>query len=300
MQITIDQLTKTYRGGVTALETIDLDIGTGMFGLLGANGAGKTTLMRILAGILHPTSGTVRIDGHDLNTPAGRTAVKRTLGYLPQELGLYPDLTARAFLDYIAILKGITNRATRRAGVDGLLQTVALTDVAGRRLGTFSGGMKQRVGIAQALLGDPQLLIVDEPTAGLDPEERIRFRTLLTSLAGERTVLLSTHIVEDIASSSRRLAILGKGRILYAGDSIGVVEAARGRVWTARSPQPPPPHATVVSALHLGDTVEYRLIADQAPLPHAEPAEPGLEDGYMALMRERLDPDATALATSRS
>ncbi len=217
MEIVLRGLTKTYRGGVRALSDVDLTIPTGMYGLLGPNGAGKTTLMRILAGILRPTDGTVWIGEHDCATEAGRVAVKRTLGYLPQELGLYPDLSAREFLDYIGILKGMDDRTARQRRVDELLDTVALANVANRKLKTFSGGMKRRVGIAQALLNDPQLLIVDEPTAGLDPEERIRFRNLLADLAGDRTVLLSTHIVEDVAQTCRMLAVLAGGHVRFHG-----------------------------------------------------------------------------------
>src|SRR5262249_52810633 len=184
-----------------------------MFGLLGPNGAGKTTLMRILAGILRPSGGSVRIGEHDATTERGRAFVRRTLGYLPQEFGVYPDLSAREFLDYIAILKGMSDAAARRKRVTELLDVVGLADAAGRKLTGYSGGMKRRVGIAQALLNDPQLLIVDEPTAGLDPEERIRFRNLLAELAGDRTVLLSTHIVEDVGQTSRELAIMSAGRV---------------------------------------------------------------------------------------
>ncbi|MFD0747350.1 ATP-binding cassette domain-containing protein [Phytohabitans flavus] len=184
MRIEISGLTKTYKGKVPALDGLDLLVPTGMFGLLGANGAGKTTLMRILAGLLRPTSGDVRIGGNDVTSRAGRQAVQRVLGYLPQDLGVYPDLSAREFLDYVGLLKGIDDRATRRRRVGELLEVVALTSEADRRLRGYSGGMRRRVGIAQALLADPRLLIVDEPTAGLDPEERIRFRTLLSQLAG--------------------------------------------------------------------------------------------------------------------
>src|SRR5215469_1168646 len=173
MQIVIRSLSKTYRGSVQALRGIDLTIPSGMFGLLGPNGAGKTTLMRILAGILHPTSGTVRMDDYDGATEHGRAAIKRVLGYLPQELGMYLDLSAYEFLDYIGILKGLDDRKQRQRRVDEVLEVAAISAVARRKLKTFSGGMKRRVGIAQALLNDPKLLIVDEPTAGLDPEERI-------------------------------------------------------------------------------------------------------------------------------
>jgi ABC-2 type transport system ATP-binding protein len=208
MNIEINDLSKVYRGGVQALNAIDMTIPGGMFGLLGPNGAGKTTLMRILAGILRPSSGTIHIGEFDIHTERGRTSVKRILGYLPQDLGMYPDLSAREFLDYVGILKGMDNRKARRQRVEELLETVSLTNVANRKLKTYSGGMKRRVGIAQALLNDPKLLIVDEPTAGLDPEERIRFRNLLSDLGGDRTVLLSTHIVEDIAQTCRNLAIM--------------------------------------------------------------------------------------------
>src|SRR5216683_2818317 len=179
MRIEIRRLNKIYHGDIHALNDADLTIPGGMFGLLGPNGAGKTTLMRILAGILRPTGGDLYIGEYDGNTEKGRMAIKRVLGYLPQELGVYPDLSAREFLDYMAILKGMDDVRERRRRVGALLETVGLAEVAGRKLRTYSGGMKRRVGIAQALLNDPQLLIVDEPTAGLDPEERIRFRNLL-------------------------------------------------------------------------------------------------------------------------
>lgn len=288
MQIAIDGLTKTYRGGVRALSGVDLTIATGMFGLLGPNGAGKTTLMRILAGILRPSSGRVQIGENDCGTEAGRVAVKRTLGYLPQELGLYPDLSAREFLDYIGILKGMEDRAARHRRVDDLLETVALTDVANRKLKTFSGGMKRRVGIAQALLNDPQLLIVDEPTAGLDPEERIRFRNLLADLAGNRTVLLSTHIVEDVAQTCRVLAVLAGGQVRFHGSVTELVQAARGKVWVVTTDgSKPAGDCTVVSTLHLGATVQYRVVGEPAPLLSAMPADPSLEDGYVWLMQEQ-------------
>jgi ABC-type multidrug transport system ATPase subunit len=287
MDIRTEGLTKRYGRRVTALASVSLHVPAGMFGLLGANGAGKTTLMRILAGILRPTAGSVRVGDHDLATTDGRRGVQRSLGYLPQELGLYPDLTARRFLDYIALLKGITSAHQRGDQVDQLLALTALTDVADRRIGGFSGGMKRRVGIAQALLGDPDLLIVDEPTAGLDPEERIRFRNLLARLAGDRTVLLSTHIVEDVASTCRRLAILAAGRLVYAGPTTGVVDAARDRTWLVRLPIGVTPQGdlTVVSALQQADDVAYRVVSSGAYPIEGEPAEPTLEDGYLALMR---------------
>ena len=283
MQIEISGLTKTYRGRGAALDGVDLVVPTGMFGLLGANGAGKTTLMRILAGLLRPTAGRVTVGEHDLGTGTGRTAVQRTLGYLPQDLGVYPDLTARQFLDYVALLKGLDERGPRRRRVAELLELVALTADADRRLRGFSGGMRQRVGIAQALLADPQLLIVDEPTAGLDPEERIRFRTLLSQFAGRRTVLLSTHIVEDVAQTCREVAVLAQGRLIFRGTVEDLTGHAEGRVWSVVTDGPAPPGGRVVSALPHGAGMRYRVVATTSPGPRAEPAEPGLEDGYLAL-----------------
>ncbi|MET8337354.1 ABC transporter ATP-binding protein [Streptosporangium canum] len=284
MRIEISRLTKTYRGGARALDGLDLDVPTGMYGLLGSNGAGKTTLMRILAGLLRPTSGTVRVGGHDIATADGRLAVQRTLGYLPQSLGVYPDLTARQFLDYIALLKGLDSRPSRRRRIGELLETVALTPDADRRLKGFSGGMLRRVGIAQALLADPRLLVVDEPTTGLDPEERIRFRILLSRLAGDRTVLLSTHIVEDVAQTCRSLAVLDKGRLVFRGDVGELVSRADRRVWTLTTSGPAPSEGRIVAALPEGAGTRYRVIAPTAPAPSAQPAEPTLEDGYLALM----------------
>ena len=288
MDIHIRDLSKRFKGGVTALDHVNLDVPTGMFGLLGANGAGKTTLMRILAGVLRPSAGTATIGNHDLSSAAGRRDVQRTLGYLPQELGLYPDLTARSFLDYIAILKGLDDRTNRHDRVAQLLEVVSLTDDADRKVGTFSGGMKRRVGIAQALLSDPGLLIVDEPTSGLDPEERIRFRNLLAGLGDRRTVLLSTHIVEDIASSCQRLAVMAKGRVLFAGEVTDLVEVARDRTWRVELPVGVTPEGdlTVVSALHGGASVSYRVVSSGSYPIEGVPVEPTLEDGYLTLMRE--------------
>jgi ABC-2 type transport system ATP-binding protein len=283
MRIEISGLTKTYRGGVAAIDGLDLVVPRGMFGLLGANGAGKTTLMRILAGIVQPTTGRVIVGGHDLGTGPGRTAVQRDLGYLPQDLGVYPELTARQFLDYIALLKGMDDRTVRRRRVGELLEVVALTAEADRRLRGFSGGMRQRVGIAQALLADPQLLIVDEPTAGLDPEERIRFRTLLSQFGGQRTVLLSTHIVDDIAQTCREVAVLGKGRLIFRGTVEELIHHAKGRVWSVVTDGPPPTEGRVVSALPHEDGMRYRIVAPTAPSGQARQEAPTLEDGYLAV-----------------
>lgn len=288
MDIEINDLSKIYRGGVQAINTIDMTIPSGMFGLLGPNGAGKTTLMRILAGILRPTSGTIHIGEYDIHTERGRTSVKRILGYLPQDLGMYPDLSAREFLDYVGILKGMDNRKARRQRVEELLEIVSLTNVANRKLKTYSGGMKRRIGIAQALLNDPKLLIVDEPTAGLDPEERIRFRNLLSDLGGDRTVLLSTHIVEDIAQTCRNLAIMKNGKVVFQGTTAELVGQTRGKVWIITTQGiKPEGNFTVVSTLNMGATIQYRVVGALSPRAGAVPAEPSLEDGYVWLMREQ-------------
>jgi ABC-type multidrug transport system ATPase subunit len=290
--ITIRNLTKNYgRGGqvVTALDAIDLEIGEGMFGLLGPNGAGKTTLMRILAGIVNPTQGHVEIAGNDMGTDRGRAEVKAMLGYLPQELGVYPDLTARQFVDYMGILKGIEDPHSRMRRVNEVLELVGLYQAADRKLKGFSGGMKRRVGIAQALVNDPRVLIVDEPTAGLDPEERIRFRNLLVGLAVDRVILLSTHIVEDIGQTCRDVAVLAKGRILFRGSPSQLTRAAEGKVWsvTVSDGQKPDHGLTVVSMLHMADGVQYRLVGANPPTePGAQSVTPGLEDGYVWLMKD--------------
>jgi len=290
-------LNKVYHGGVYALNNVDLTIPPGMFGLLGPNGAGKTTLMRILAGIVRPTSGTIRIGEYDGGTERGRTAVKRMLGYLPQDFGVYPDLNAREFLDYIAILKGLRDRTLRHKRIEALLEIVSLTQVANRKLKTYSGGMKRRVGIAQALLNDPALLIVDEPTAGLDPEERIRFRNLLSELGGNRTVLLSTHIVEDIAQTCQRLAVLKDGHLIFQGTTIDAMREAQGKVWIiTTSGYKPEGNFTVVATLHMGTTAQYRVVGDPSPEAAAVPAEPTLEDTYVWLMREQLTPGRASIS----
>lgn len=289
--IEINQLTKVYSKGakaVTALNGVDLEIGAGMFGLLGPNGAGKTTLMRILAGIVNPSGGTVRVAGHDLATEKGKQAVKAMLGYLPQELGLYPDLTARQFVDYMAILKGMNDPAARQKRVGQVLDMVGLAQAADRKLKGFSGGMKRRVGIAQALVNEPRILIVDEPTAGLDPEERIRFRNLLVDLASDRVIILSTHIVEDIGQTCSDLAVLARGQISFRGAPTALMQAAQGKVWSVTTTKAHKPNngLTVVSMLHLAQGIQYRLVGPQpAEYADAQPIPPGLEDGYVWLMQ---------------
>lgn len=285
--IEIQNLSKSYSSGVYALRHINMNIGTGMFGLLGPNGAGKTTLMRILAGLLTPTEGRVTVLGHDLSTAAGKQASKAMLGYLPQELALYPSLSAREFLDYIAILKGVTNRHARRAQIDELLDLVRLSDKANQKLKTYSGGMKRRIGIAQAMLGDPKLLIVDEPTVGLDPEERVRFRNLLSEMAQRCTVILSTHVIEDISHSCNDLAIMNKGGVLFRGAPSELIRQARGHVWSVMMrAEALDDSLNIVSTLQLQDGVQYRVIGQPAAHYKATALEPGLEDGYIWMMRQ--------------
>ena len=286
--IEIQNLTKTYRGKVQALNGIDLQIGTGMFGLVGPNGAGKTTLIRILAGLLRATSGSVTVFGHNLATNVGRQSAKANLGYLPQDLGLYPNLNAYEFLDYMAILKGVTDKAERQRQIEDVIDKVRLTDAAKRRLKTYSGGMKRRIGIAQALIGNPKLLIVDEPTAGLDPEERVRFRNLLSDMSSERTIILSTHIVEDISQSCNDLAVMRAGRVLFRGSPADLIERARGYVWVITTDKRPDDRLTIVSSLQLQRGIQYRVLGDPDGYANATAVEPSLEDGYIWLMQRQI------------
>lgn len=297
--IEVSHLAKTYKSGGTevhALQNIDMTIGSGMFGLVGPNGAGKTTLMRIIAGLMSPTSGNISVFNHDMSTHQGKQAAKSLLGYLPQELGLYPNLTAAEFLDYIAILKGVTDAGFRGRQIAELLEIVGLVEAGKRRLKAYSGGMKRRVGIAQALLGNPQLLIVDEPTVGLDPEERVKLRNLLSDVAQRCTVILSTHIIEDISQSCNDLAMLNKGRVMFRGAPRELIAAARGHVWlisskgTHASSERPNDGLTVVSTLQLADGVQYRVIGQPSPTLNAQPTEPSLEDGYIFAMQQNKQP----------
>jgi ABC-type multidrug transport system ATPase subunit len=285
--VVVRDLTVSFRGGrVRALDQVSLLLPGGLVGLLGPNGAGKTTLMRVLAGVLPPTAGTVTVGGADLADRRQRQAAQAALGYLPQDLGVYPDLTARQFLDYLARLKGLASRPARRQRVSDVLDLVALGPVADRKLRTYSGGMRRRAGIAQALLADPRLLIVDEPTAGLDPEERLRFRNLLVSLAGDRTVLLSTHIVDDIVQTCPQVVVMRSGTVVFQGATASLAGLAGGTVWLVSRPVGVPgPDGPVVSVTPGSDgTVSYRVIAAGPPEPAAQPAGPGVEDGYVTLM----------------
>ena len=278
-QLVLDRVTKQY-GPKIACDRISLQAGPGVYGLLGANGAGKTTLLRMICGVLRPTSGDIRFAGLDVSSEGYRAR----LGYLPQDFGYYPEFTALDFLLYLAALKGLPRAAARQQSRD-LLELVGLTGEAGHRIRTFSGGMRQRLGIAQALLGDPQLLVLDEPTAGLDPKERVRFRNLIARLGARHTVLLSTHIVSDVEHIAGTILILKSGVLLQSGPRDAVLQAVQGKVWTCTLP---PAEAEALCARYpaadtcpAGEKVALRLLADACPCPGAQPAEPTLEDLYL-------------------
>jgi ABC-type multidrug transport system ATPase subunit len=291
MNVNIDQLSKSYGTRlrrIQALDQVNLQINSGMFGLLGPNGAGKTTLLRIVATLLKPNSGRVTVDGFDVSDRRQKWVIKQLLGFLPQELGLYNGLSAAEFLDYMATLKNLHNPHVRAEAVAQVMALTGLRTVAHQRIGTLSGGMKRRVGIAQALLGDPQLLIVDEPTAGLDPEERVRFRNLLAGLASDRIVILSTHIVEDIAATCHMLAVLDQGRVRFWGAPAELIVAAKGQAWEVEIPpdQSPPDSWQIVSRAAAVEGLRLRVVGEQ-PDSSARPVVPTLEEAYLVLMGER-------------
>jgi ABC-type multidrug transport system ATPase subunit len=286
MELRIEGVSKSYPGGVQALRDVSLTIPPGMYGLLGPNGAGKSTLMRILATLQEPDSGSIRLGGVDL--VERKDEVRRTLGYLPQEFGVYPGASAEALLDHFALLEGIGARRDRGRVVEALLRQVNLWEVRGRKPGGFSGGMKQRFGVAVALLGDPKLMIVDEPTAGLDPAERVRFLNLLSELGENSVVLLSTHIVEDVAELCTRMAIIDRGEILLEAEPLRAMAEMRGRIWRGVVEKGAlagleREHAVVSTRLLAGRTL-VRVFGGAAPGPGWEPAEPELEDVYFGAM----------------
>jgi ABC-2 type transport system ATP-binding protein len=282
MHLLIDRVTKTYPGGTTALTDIHLELGPGVLGLLGPNGAGKSTLMRILATLSQPTSGRVLWNGVDVSTDP--RPLRRVLGYLPQDFGVYPNLTATEFLEYLAAVKEVDPRQVRRR-IAELLDLVNLTDAAKRPLAGFSGGMRQRVGIAQALLNDPRLLIVDEPTVGLDPEERVRFRNLLSDLSGDRIVILSTHIVSDVEAAASSIALIDRGRLLAHAAPEELLRAVEGRVWEWVVPSAELAAAKerwlVSGTVRRGDGVHLRGVSAAAPDPRAVATLASLEEAYL-------------------
>ena len=286
MKLTIDRVSKRYGAHTLALENFSLELGSGVLGLLGPNGAGKTTLMSILATITRPTSGAIRWNGTDL--AADPNAIRSVLGYLPQDFGVYPNLDAVEFLEYLAAVKGLDS-ATARRRIDELLNLVNLTEVRKRPLGGYSGGMRQRIGIAQALLNDPSLLIVDEPTAGLDPEERVRFRNLLSDLSGERIVILSTHIVSDVEATATDIALISQGRLVTHAAPEDLLAAVEGKVWEWVVPSSElnsAKHQYLISnTTRRSDGVHVRLLSSQPP-PGTSPVAPTLEDAYLFCLSE--------------
>ena len=281
MQLTIDNVSKRYGGGNWALHNFSLQLKPGVLGLLGPNGAGKTTLMSILATITRATEGRVAWD--DVDLAQHPDTLRQTLGYLPQDFGVYPNLNAVEFLEYLAAVKGLDAAASQRR-IDELLNLVNLTDVRKRPLGGYSGGMKQRVGIAQALLNDPQLLIVDEPTAGLDPEERVRFRNLLSELSGERIVILSTHIVSDVEATATDIALISQGTLVAHASPEELLRQVEGKVWEWIVPSADLNAARqkylISNTARRSDGVHARVLVDTPP-SGAQPVTPNLEDAYL-------------------
>lgn len=273
---------KVYRGGRRAVDGLTLRLGPGLVGLLGPNGAGKSTLLRIAATVTRPSSGRMLFDGAD--AVARPEALRRTLGYLPQDFTGYPKLSGREFLSYLAAVKGLSRRSAR-ARVDELLELVNLTEAARRPLGGYSGGMRRRIGIAQALLADPRVLVVDEPTAGLDPEERVRLRNLLSDLAADRVVLLSTHIVSDVESVAGDIAIVAGGRLRRQGTPADLLRPLTGRVWEVDLPPQEVPRLAaghvLTRTLRTPTGVRARVLAAEPPAPGAVPVTPDLEDAYL-------------------
>lgn len=290
MKLEIRHVTKRYRDKMAAAD-VSLTLTAGVWGLLGANGAGKTTLMRMLAGILRPTEGQILCDGVEIG--ALGAAYREKLGYLPQEFGFYPEFTVQDYLEYMAALKGLP-RAEAARQIDALLERVSLTEVRRKKIVKLSGGMKRRVGIAQALLNDPEILILDEPTAGLDPGERVRFRNLLSEFAQDRIVLISTHIVSDVEYIAAENAVMKDGKIIAVDTTEGLVQQIEGKVWQGSAPAGELPRwehrLQVVNLRNEPDgTVTLRYLAEAPQLPGSIPARPKLEDLYLWLFPEETE-----------
>jgi ABC-2 type transport system ATP-binding protein len=286
MELQIRNLSKTYANGVHALNDVTLTIPRGMFGLLGPNGAGKSTLMRTIATLQQPDSGTIHLG--DIDVLRDKQKVRETLGYLPQEFGVYPNVSAERLLEHFAVLKGVANRKARKEVVSALLHQTNLYDVRRKKLGGYSGGMRQRFGVAVALLSEPKLIIVDEPTAGLDPAERVRFLNLLSAIGEGAVVILSTHIVEDVSELCSRMAIIHKGRILLEGEPLSTIDSLRGRVWKrvidrSELERIESDHRVISTKLLAGRTLVY-VCDDSAPGSEWHEVEPDLEDVYFNTM----------------
>jgi ABC-type multidrug transport system ATPase subunit len=291
MKLTINSLSKTYANGVHALKDVSLTLENGMFGLLGPNGAGKSSLMRTIATLQEADAGTVFLD--DLDVLKNKTQVRQLLGYLPQEFGVYPKISAERMLDHIAQLKGVGNSGERKDLVLGLLEKVNLFKDRKKHLGTYSGGMKQRFGIAQALIGDPKLIIVDEPTAGLDPAERNRFYNLLSQLGENTIVILSTHIVEDVSTLCSSFAIICQGEVLYAGDPENAVKELEGKIYSKAINQSEIQYYrdvyNVISTQLKSGKLHIRVLQETAPLDGFVSTSPNLEDVYFSNIATRVD-----------
>lgn len=282
MELTLKQLTKQF-GKKRAVSNMNITLSPGVYGLLGANGAGKTTLMRMICGVLNPTEGGILMDGHDIRECGD--AYYNLLGYLPQDFGYYPDFTAKEFMYYIAALKGLSDKKTKVMTRE-LLDVVSLSDVAGKKIRTFSGGMKQRLGIAQAVINNPKVLVLDEPTAGLDPKERVRFRNLIADFSKDKIVILSTHIVSDVEYIADTILMMKGGKLLLQGSAQKVTDSMQGRVWKyvvcKRDIDRINEHFSVANLHHLDDgNVEVRIISDTQPFADAAAVEPTLEDLYL-------------------
>lgn len=284
--LTIKNLKKTYSNGVKALNDISLDIPKGMFGLLGPNGAGKSSLMRTLATLQEPDDGSAQLD--DIDIINNKDTLRKVLGYLPQEFGVYPRVSPELMLDHLATLKGVIRKGERRETVDALLHQTNLYDVRKKSIDTFSGGMKQRFGIAQALIGEPKLIIVDEPTAGLDPSERNRFHNLLAEIGENVVVILSTHIVDDVSDLCANMAIMGEGEILLTGTPSDVLDKLKNKLWRTRIKRGEiatyrDQHQVILSHLSAGQTIIH-VLSDDSPGQEFEPIDADLEDVYFSTL----------------
>ena len=286
MQLVIRDLSKTYSNGTRALKDVSLEVPQGMFGLLGPNGAGKSTLMRIIATLQEPDAGSIRLG--DIDVLRDKEKVRQTLGYLPQSFGFHPRGSAERLLEHFAVLKGLIDQGVRRDVVEALLRRTNLWDVRRQKVGTFSGGMRQRLGVAVALLGNPKLIIVDEPTAGLDPEERVRFLNLLSEIGEESAVILSTHIVEDVEELCSRLAIIDRGEILLEAEPTRAIVELRGRIWRRSVSREELPtleqQLRVISTKLLAGRTSAHVYADASPGAGFEAVEPDMKDVYFSVM----------------
>jgi ABC-type multidrug transport system ATPase subunit len=290
MKITINNLSKIYKGKVQALDNVTIEISEGMFGLLGPNGAGKTTLMRILATLLEASSGDVKMGEYDITN--NRKEIRKILGYLPQDFGVYPKMRTGEFLDYIALLSGIKEKSERKKRVEKMLDIMGLTDAKDRKTKKLSRGMIRRLGIAQALIGDPKILIVDEPTTGLDPEERIKFRNLLADISSNKVVILSTHIVADISSTCENMALLYNGRLAFNGSPTELVKMADGHVWRIIVDENKfdevKVNYNIISMVPINGKLELKIVGKELKVYSGENLKPTLEDAYVYFMESQL------------